>query len=202
MLASCLLNGHIMIYHGCLLFATYTICYYKGCLLFAIYTICYSMAVCFLPALEKGIKTEGKAKVVTAVWGTYWNAALLYNHLAARMIRTTVFVRTIILVGWWFGMVWNGWSMIIHFFKASISPSSLYSIHHFLQIILVCSAASNWMNSVSQTAATTFVFCSVCYVFFLCCFYVCHLIPDYFPVVWSLLDWITLVSAVWLFFTD
>ena len=50
------------------------------------------------------IKMEGKAKVGAAGLG---DVTLMphYNHLAARMIRTTVFVRTIILVGWWFGMV-------------------------------------------------------------------------------------------------
>ena len=34
------------------------------------------------------------------------------NQLAARMFWTKVFVRTCILVGWWFGVVWTGWSSI------------------------------------------------------------------------------------------
>ena len=34
------------------------------------------------------------------------------NQLAARMFWTKVFVTTCILVGWWFGVVWTGWSSI------------------------------------------------------------------------------------------
>ena len=34
------------------------------------------------------------------------------NNLAARMIKTNIFGRTSIMVGWWFGMVWTGWSFI------------------------------------------------------------------------------------------
>ena len=77
------------------------------------------------------------------------------NHLASRMIWTKDFGRTSILVGSWFD--WYDKRMIIHFSKASIPPSSLYSIHPFLQIILVeASVARIWINSVPQTAATTF----------------------------------------------
>ena len=47
------------------------------------------------------------------------------------MIWTKVFGRTSIVVGWWYGLVWTGWS-IDHLFKASIPPSSRYSIHTFL----------------------------------------------------------------------
>ena len=88
----------------------------------------------------------------------YWLRDLLEcrtNHLASRMIWTKDFGRTSILVGSWFD--WNDKRMIIHFSKASIPPSSLYSIHPFLQIILVeASVARIWINSVPQTAATSF----------------------------------------------
>ena len=46
------------------------------------------------------------------------------NHLAARMIWTKVFGRTFILVGWWFGMLWNGWS-------------SICSKHPFRQVVFI-----------------------------------------------------------------
>ena len=56
-------------------------------------------------------------------------------------------------MGWWFGI--HGVNrMIILFFKASISLSSRYSIHPFLQIILV----QNIYCSSVQAAATTFAF--------------------------------------------
>ena len=71
------------------------------------------------------------------------------------MIGTKVFGRTSILVGWW---------MILHFFKAFISPSSRCSIHPFLQNLLVensYSAVRNGRNSVPQTEVTTFAFSNV-----------------------------------------
>ena len=66
-------------------------------------------------------------------------------------------------------VVWFGVNRLI---KASFLPSSRNSIHPFLQIILVqnsyCIAARNWINSVSQAAATTFAFSSVI-ILLLCC---------------------------------
>ena len=60
--------------------------------------------------------------------------------------------------------------MIFHLFKAYIPLSSRYSIYPFLQIILEqnsYSAARNWINSVPQAPATTFVFPSV-FILILC----------------------------------
>ena len=58
--------------------------------------------------------------------------------------------RTSILEGWWFGVVWTGWSSIflfILFFKSSLCK--------------IASVARNWINSVPQTAATTSAFSCV-----------------------------------------
>ena len=60
----------------------------------------------------------------------------------------------------WYGVNW----MIIHFVKASIPPSSLYSIHTFHQNHpwwKISSVARNWINSFPQAAATTFALSSV-----------------------------------------
>ena len=77
---------------------------------------------CFASYCRRRINTEGKAKA--AGWGTYLNAAQLHNyyHLSPRLIWRKVVGR--ILGGWWFGMVWGGWSSIS--FKASIPPSSYF----------------------------------------------------------------------------
>ena len=87
-------------------------------------------------------------------------------HLVARIIWTKVFGRTSISVGWWFGVVWTGWSSI--FSKHSFRQAALIEfilLLHFFKIILVeniySSVARNWINSFSQTAATTFAFSSV-----------------------------------------
>ena len=74
---------------------------------------------------------------------------------------------------------WGVNQMIIHCYKAYIMPSVRSSIHPFLQIILVInlySATRNWMNSVPQTAVTTFAFSSV-WLFF----YKYRDFPDLFP---------------------
>ena len=77
---------------------------------------------CFASYCRRRINTEGKAKA--AGWGTYLNAAQLHNyyHLSPRLIWRKVVGR--ILGGWWFGVVWGGWSSIS--FKASIPPSSYF----------------------------------------------------------------------------
>ena len=57
-------------------------------------------------------------------------------------------------------MVWYGVNqMIIHFFKASILPSSLIL---FILIFKISSVARNWINSVLKTAVTT---CGISSVF-------------------------------------
>ena len=89
------------------------------------------------------------------------------SNLAARMVWRTVFGRKSILGGWWFGVVWTGWSYI--FPKHPIRQVSvlLTSNHPFLLIILVLNLeAWNWINSVPQRAATTFAFSSVKFFFF------------------------------------
>ena len=57
------------------------------------------------------------------------------NHLAARMIWTKVFGRKSIWVGWWFGMVWTGWSSILskHPFRQVVCILFIL----FIKIILV-----------------------------------------------------------------
>ena len=73
-------------------------------------------------------------------------------HLAASMILRKVLLKKIhfgrVLV--WCGVNW----MIIHFSRASIPPSGCYSIHPFLQIILVQNSQCD-NDSVPQAAATT-----------------------------------------------
>ena len=78
---------------------------------------------------------QEKANVVAAGWGTILECRT--DHLAAIIIRRTVFERTSILGG-----CVN--RMIIQFFKASIPPSSLYSIHPFHQIMQNSSAVRIW----------------------------------------------------------
>ena len=60
------------------------------------------------------------------------------------MIWTKVFERTSIMVGWWFGMVCTlCTAQVGHpFSKASISQSSLYSIHHMHMRICPCAMLS------------------------------------------------------------
>ena len=93
---------------------------------------------------RRRINTEGKANVVAAGWGrlSTWMPHWQFNSkddLKKSFWRTSVPRLGVNL-------------MISHFFKASVLPSSHYSIHPFLQIILVqnsyCSAAMNWFNSV------------------------------------------------------
>ena len=55
-------------------------------------------------------------------------------HLAARMIWTINFGRTSILVGWWFSMVWTGWSSI--FSKHPFQKVALILFILFFKIIL------------------------------------------------------------------
>ena len=76
---------------------------------------------------RRRIKTEEKAKVVAVGWETYLNAAK--DDMSKSFRENIHFGR---------GVVCYGVNrMIIHFSKASIPLSSRYSIHPFLQIILV-----------------------------------------------------------------
>ena len=60
----------------------------------------------------------------------------LTNHLAcSKADLKNSFWENIHFGGVWFGVVLTGWSLISHFFKASISSSSRYAIYPFVQII-------------------------------------------------------------------
>ena len=61
------------------------------------------------------------------------------SQLKARMIWRTVFGRTSILGGWWFGVVWTGRSfsfIIIHSAKCSFFYSSISANHHVAKSVL------------------------------------------------------------------
>ena len=80
---------------------------------------------------RRRIETEEKAKVVVVVWVMYLNAELTIMQqgcLNKSFWENVHFGRLVV----WHVVNW----MIISFVKASISPSSLYSIHPFLHIIL------------------------------------------------------------------
>ena len=69
------------------------------------------------------------------------------NHLAAWIIWKQVFGRTSILVGLWFGLVWNGGS----------STFSKHTFHKVAFILLIL---------FFKSSATTFAFSSVCFFFY------------------------------------
>ena len=110
---------------------------------------------------KKKNKDIREDKEVAVGWGTYFRT----NQLKARMIWTKVFGRTSILVGQWSGMMWTVWSSIYDFSKAFIASSSCFLFIGFLisSYWKISNAARNWINFVSQTAATTF-----CLLFCLC----------------------------------
>ena len=107
---------------------------------------------------RRRIKTE--EKVVTVGWGMYLNAAL--TILQKGWFEQKDYGRTYILVRWY-----AGWSSIFTKHPLQQVDVILFILFYKSSWCKIASAAKNWSNSVTQTAATTFAFFSV--FFFLLC---------------------------------
>ena len=79
------------------------------------------------------------------------------------MIWRIFFGRTSILGGWW----WTRWSPIFLEHPFCLFFYSSFSSNHPIVLNLYSSEKWNCMNSVPQTAATTFAFSSVCFFFYM-----------------------------------
>ena len=109
--------------------------------------------------IEEGLRQKRKQRSLLLVRGRTW---MLHNHLAARMIGTKVFGRTFNLVGWWFSMVWTGWSSIFPkypFHQVAVFLFILFFKSYWWEIAI---AARTLINSVPQT--TTFAFSCGCFL--------------------------------------
>ena len=81
----------------------------------------------------------------------------LTRNLAARIIGRTVFWRTSILVGWWFGVEWTGRLSIFPKHPLAKWPLFYSSISSNLPAwCKIASAATNWINSVPPNSRRPF----------------------------------------------
>ena len=82
---------------------------------------------------RRRINKEEMGKVVAAVWGDVFESR---NELKKRFLDEHPI---------WKVVVWWGMNRVsIHFFKASIPPSSCYPFHPFLSIIVVQNSKQQW----------------------------------------------------------
>ena len=73
------------------------------------------------------------------------------------MIWRKLFWENMVLGGWWFGVVWTGWSSI--FPKHPFRQEAVFNLFLFKSYWQwSASAACNQINSVAQASATTFAF--------------------------------------------